>query len=155
MAGRDRPHLCMVTNLSATSASTERRFGEPLLLWAHDAAAAIASHTLLLFSRSTHTRHANPAPPFPVSDKRGHAVDMAGDPSVANSIVRAVREVAPSEAIVSGGTVGPAANRGGCERRRVAQVTKRCLIYRCACRSPQRGSQRRWLVGLRRVSWAQ
>jgi hypothetical protein len=34
--------------VGATSASTERRYGEPLLLWAQEAAAAIASHTLLL-----------------------------------------------------------------------------------------------------------
>ena len=51
MAGRGRPHL-HPEPVGAPSASTERRFGEPLILWAQNAAAAIASHTLVLSMRS-------------------------------------------------------------------------------------------------------
>jgi hypothetical protein len=46
VAGRGRPHLHREP-VSAPSASTERRFGEPSILWVQNAAAAIASHTLV------------------------------------------------------------------------------------------------------------
>jgi hypothetical protein len=48
VAGRGRPHLWIENLSGAPSASTERRLGEPPILWAQNAAAAIASHTLML-----------------------------------------------------------------------------------------------------------
>jgi hypothetical protein len=51
VAGRGRPHLHR-ESVGAPSASTERRFGEPPILWAQNAAAAIASHTLVLSMQS-------------------------------------------------------------------------------------------------------
>src|SRR5215211_993332 len=53
MAGRDRPHLCIVTNLSAPRRPAPSVVSAPLLLWAQDAAAAIASHRVLLSIRGS------------------------------------------------------------------------------------------------------
>jgi hypothetical protein len=80
VAGRDRPHLRIVTNMSApTSASTERRFGEPLLLSAQTQRPQSLRTRCCLPCRGPRNAEA----PLPPMERRGHDFDVAGPSDVA------------------------------------------------------------------------
>jgi hypothetical protein len=59
MAGRGRPHLHREP-VGASSASRRASFGEPPILWAQNAAAAIASHTLAMHLRGADDGRSGP-----------------------------------------------------------------------------------------------